>query len=55
MQRRVKPDALEKAFKDVWTRRVEKPDAIGIHGTLFYELLEKKPFYPNKADTDNPG
>jgi hypothetical protein len=36
----------------VWTRRVNKPEVLGIHGTLFYELLWKKRYYPTKNDTE---
>lgn len=49
--------ALDKAFNAIWTRRVKKADAMGIHGTLFYELPQKKPFYPTRKDeeAENPG
>jgi hypothetical protein len=36
----------------VWTRSVNKPEVLGIHGTLFYELLWKKRYYPTKNDTE---
>lgn len=36
----------------LWKRRVKKSEVHGIHGTLFYQLSEKKPFYPNKKDHD---
>lgn len=39
-------------LKNVWNRRVEKPKVRGIHGTLFYELLWKKKYYPTKNDTE---
>ncbi len=39
-------------LRPVWSRRVEKPDVVGIHGTLFYELLRKKEFYPTKNDRE---
>jgi hypothetical protein len=34
------------------TRRIHKQRAMGIDGTLFFELLEKKPYYPTKRDSD---
>jgi hypothetical protein len=37
---------------EVWDRRVEKPDAAGIHGTLFFGLLKKKKYYPSKNDRE---
>lgn len=36
----------------IWPRRIDKPQAKGIHGTLFYELASKKQFYPKKRETD---
>ena len=43
---------LETTFADLWTRPVRKVDAMGIHGTLFYELERKKPFYPTRRDDE---
>lgn len=39
----------------LWPHPVEKPKARGIHGTLFYELDEKKEFYPTKRERDLDG
>lgn len=36
----------------VWKQRVEKSNANGIHGTLFFELPDKKKFYPTKRESD---
>lgn len=44
--------ALNSAFEALWTRRVIKAQAMGIHGLLFYELNEKKPFYPSRRDEE---
>ena len=41
---------LDTAFKELWTRRTRKCDAMGIHGVIFYELPEKKAFYPGRRD-----
>lgn len=49
---RGEPAALDKAFEAIWTRRVKKAEAMGIHGMLFYELPEKKAFYPTRRDED---
>ncbi|CAN7757138.1 hypothetical protein LJR084_007046 [Variovorax sp. LjRoot84] len=48
---------LNSAFKALWTRRVVKAQAMGIHGLLFYQLDEKKPYYPIRRDEEaaNPG
>lgn len=34
----------------VWGREIAKSDVHGIHGTLFYGLLEKKKYYENKRE-----
>ena len=43
---------LDVAFANIWKRRVRKSDAQGIHGILFYELSEKKVYYPTRRDED---
>ncbi|MGJ4941489.1 hypothetical protein ACQR1W_13025 [Bradyrhizobium sp. HKCCYLS1011] len=49
---RVGDDQLGAMMRNVWARRLEKPHVIGIHGTVFYELLGKKKYYPHKRDDD---
>ncbi|MBL8518333.1 MAG: hypothetical protein JNM76_15340 [Betaproteobacteria bacterium] len=52
------PEAsLNAAFANIWRRRIRKCDALGIHGTLFYQLEYKKQFYPSRRDEEarNPG
>lgn len=48
---------IDAVFKKLWKRRVPKSKANGIHGILFYDLEEKKPFYPTRRDeeAENPG
>lgn len=46
------PQALDKAFKNIWERRIAKRDANGIHGTLFYGLDIKKVYYPTRRDEE---
>ncbi len=43
---------LQAEFEQLWVRPVRKSDVNGIDGILFYELLGKKIFYPNKKDSD---
>src|SRR5215469_8383818 len=45
---RVGDEQLGKMMELVWKRPVKKSDVCGIHGTLFYELLSKKMYYPDK-------
>jgi hypothetical protein len=45
-------DELGAIMRNVGKRPIKKPDVDGIHGTLFYELLWKKRYYPNKRDDD---
>ena len=49
---RIGDDGVASLFKPVWRREVEKPDVMGIHGTLFYQLYSKKKFYPTKNDRE---
>jgi len=39
-------------FERIWARRIPKKEAMGIHGLLFYELDEKKEFYPTRRDEE---
>jgi hypothetical protein len=41
---------LNEAFARIWGRRVPKREAMGIHGLLFYELENKKQYYPTRND-----
>ena len=41
---------LDAAFNNLWERRVQKFKATGIHGIIFYELDEKKAYYPTRRD-----
>ncbi|MBC7368843.1 MAG: hypothetical protein H7343_18865 [Undibacterium sp.] len=43
---------LQAALARIWTRRIAKRDAMGVHDLLFYELLEKKVFYPTLRDEE---
>ena len=43
---------LDAAFDRIWKRRQRKVDAQGIHGILFYELAQKKAYYPARRDEE---
>ena len=43
---------LVNTFNQIWKRRLRKCDAVGIHGLLFYELEEKKVYYPTRRDEE---
>jgi len=45
-------EALDRAFKAIWSRRIPKREANGIHGLLFYELEVKKVYYPTRKDEE---
>ncbi|WP_120497472.1 hypothetical protein [Kiloniella sp. EL199] len=36
----------------LWKNRVSKKDVQGIDGTLFYDMPEKKQFYPTEKDNE---
>jgi hypothetical protein len=50
--RRVGDERAHVILSRLWRSRVEKKSVAGIHGTLFYDLAQKKQFYPNKKETD---
>lgn len=41
-----------KVLERLWQRPVEKARVVGIHGTLFYGLAHKKPYYPTRRDSE---
>ncbi len=49
---RIGKEKASKTLDSLWKNRIEKANAMGIHGTLFYELLFKKEYYPNKRESD---
>lgn len=40
------------ALESIWPNRVAKTQVHGIHGTLFYGLLEKRQYYPTLRDEE---
>jgi hypothetical protein len=49
---RVESISLEKTFSMIWSRRLRKCDAMGIHGLIFYDLDYKKSYYPTRCDEE---
>ena len=43
---------INEAFQRIWSRPVQKSEAMGIHGLLFYVLEEKKKYYPTRCDEE---
>jgi hypothetical protein len=43
---------VEKAFENIWARRIPKDTAMGIHGTIFYQMEHKKEYYPTRKDEE---
>jgi hypothetical protein len=50
--KREEPKALEEALGNIWKRRIRKVDVNGIHGLLFYDLENKKIYYPTRKDEE---
>ncbi|MEO0566643.1 MAG: hypothetical protein AAF066_02845 [Pseudomonadota bacterium] len=48
-------DQFDGLFESMWKRPIAKKDVRGIDGILFYELINKKKYYPNKRDCDLDG
>lgn len=49
---RVGKEIAGRVSERLWTARVDKKSAIGIHGTLFYQLRLKKKYYPTKREAE---
>lgn len=48
-------DAVMSALGSLWERPIKKCDAMGIHGTIFYELERYREVYPGKTEASvNP-
>ena len=45
-------DRAESVFSRLWSARVPKAQALGIHGVLFFELEHKRRFYPTRKDEE---
>jgi hypothetical protein len=43
---------VTEALSRIWTRRIPKVEANGIHGILFYGLEEKMEYYPTRKDEE---
>jgi hypothetical protein len=43
-------ERVEAALRQIWERPIRKQDALGIHGTLFYELERYKALYREKRE-----
>jgi len=43
-------DEIDAACRRIWERPIRKRDALGIHGTLFYELERYKTYYRAKRE-----
>jgi len=52
---RIPDGTFDHRFALMWKHPVAKKDIRGIDGILFYDLLSKKKFYPNKRDSDLNG
>jgi len=49
---RNRQQVLDAAFTAIWSRRIAKRDAMGIHGILFCQLEHKKQYYPTRRDEE---
>ncbi len=49
---RVGDSVAGKITEAMWKRPVNKNTAQGVHGTLFYQLIEKKRYYPTKKESE---
>jgi hypothetical protein len=52
LARRSDVDRVTAALERLWTCRIQKAQAMGIHGIQFYELAEKRQYYPSLKDEE---
>ena len=52
VESRLGEEFMGEVMTPIWKREVNKPDVVGIHGTLFYNLDYKKAFYATKRDAE---
>ena len=52
LDQRPDADRVHAALGTIWSQRVPKTMVQGIHGTLFYELMEKRKYYPTLRDEE---
>lgn len=41
-----------KIMEAMWNRPVNRKTAQGVHGTLFYQVIGKKRYYPTKKESE---
>lgn len=49
---RLGDEYASRLLEPVWKSRLKKTEVQGIHGTLFYGLLDRKKYFPNKIDDE---
>jgi hypothetical protein len=49
---RVGEETATRITGELWKRPVRKDSVQGIHGTLFYQLTQKKRYYPTKKESE---
>jgi len=50
--KRCDAQTLDSIFNKIWQRRIKKKDVQGIHGIVFYELMDKMDCYPTRKDEE---
>lgn len=51
LELRIPQDKLKNILERLWQNPIPKIAVQGIHGILFYNLYDKKKFYPDKKDS----
>lgn len=53
--KRVGSKIARQTLEPMWVRPIRKSDALGVHGTLFYNWIDRKKNYPrSKREIDMP-
>jgi len=52
IERRPNAESVLEALKTAWSHRIRKCEAAGIHGIVFYQLYDKRKYYPTLRDEE---
>ena len=52
IKQRADAERVFEALGTIWSNRLPKSQAMGIHGILFYQLIKKRKYYPTLRDEE---
>ena len=52
LESRLGEEGIIELHKRLWSKPVNKKEIVGLHGTIFYGLDNKKKYYPSKKESE---